>query len=79
MQRLLTVAARSRWNLCPMTIASPRRRPASFSVMMLGSTPSGDAYTFAELEGIHEGGRIQQQRDFISCHLSIQQAVISQT
>jgi cyclopropane fatty-acyl-phospholipid synthase-like methyltransferase len=26
------------------------RIPASFSMMMLGSTPSGDAYTFAELE-----------------------------
>jgi hypothetical protein len=24
--------------------------PAAFSMMMLGSTPSGDAYTFAELE-----------------------------
>jgi ubiquinone/menaquinone biosynthesis C-methylase UbiE len=28
------------------------RIPASFSMMMLGSTPSGDAYTFPELEGM---------------------------
>ena len=26
--------------------------PASFSLMMLGSTPAGDAYTFAELDGM---------------------------
>jgi hypothetical protein len=26
------------------------RIPAAFSMMMLGSTPSGDAYTFPELE-----------------------------
>ena len=28
--------------------------PASFAMMMLGSTPSGDAYTFAELRGMLE-------------------------
>lgn len=30
------------------------RIPASFSMMMLGSTPAGDAYTFAELERMFE-------------------------
>jgi hypothetical protein len=32
------------------TIASRRRKAAGFSMQMLGGTPAGDAYTFAELE-----------------------------
>lgn len=50
---------------------------ASFSVMMLGSTPAGDAYTFSELE------RMMKAAGFSSSEIhplppSIQQAVISQ-
>lgn len=50
---------------------------AAFSVMMLGSTPSGDAYTFSELE------RMFANAGFISSEVhelppTIQQAVISQ-
>lgn len=50
---------------------------ASFSVMMLGSTPAGDAYTFSELE------RMTKAAGFSSSEIhplppSIQQAVISQ-
>jgi 2-polyprenyl-3-methyl-5-hydroxy-6-metoxy-1,4-benzoquinol methylase len=50
---------------------------AAFSVMMLGSTPSGDAYTFPELE------RMFRNAGFVRSELhelppSIQRAVISQ-
>ena len=50
---------------------------ASFSVMMLGSTPAGDAYTFSELD------RMMKAAGFSSSEIhplppSIQQAVISQ-
>jgi len=50
---------------------------ASFSVMMLGSTPSGDAYTFAELEGIMKDAGFSSS-EIYQLPPSIQQAVISQ-
>jgi len=50
---------------------------ASFSVMMLGSTPSGDAYTFAELEGIMKAAGFRSS-EIYQLPPSIQQAVISQ-
>ena len=50
---------------------------ASFSVMMLGSTPSGDAYTFAELEGIMKAAGFSSS-EIYQLPPSIQQAVISQ-
>jgi hypothetical protein len=77
MQRLLTVAARSRWNSCPMDDRITPPEAASFSVMMLGSTPSGDAYTFAELEGIMKAAGFSNS-EIHQLPPSIQQAVISQ-
>jgi ubiquinone/menaquinone biosynthesis C-methylase UbiE len=37
--------------------------PAAFSLMMLGTTPAGDAYTFAELDGMF------RQAGFQSCEM----------
>ncbi|MEP6911602.1 MAG: class I SAM-dependent methyltransferase [bacterium] len=50
---------------------------AAFSVMMLGSTPSGDAYTFSELQGMfaHAGFARSEMRELPP---TIQQVVISQ-
>jgi SAM-dependent methyltransferase len=50
---------------------------ASFSVMMLGSTPSGDAYTFAELEAMMKAAGFSSS-EIHQLPPSIQQAVISQ-
>ncbi len=49
---------------------------AAFSVMMLGSTPSGDAYTFAELEAMARNSGFKRS-ELHPLPPSIQQAVIS--
>ncbi len=50
---------------------------AAFSVMMLGSTPSGDAYTFAELERMFANAGFSRS-EIQQLPPSIQQVVISQ-
>jgi ubiquinone/menaquinone biosynthesis C-methylase UbiE len=50
---------------------------ASFAVMMLGSTPSGDAYTFPELEKMMTAAGFGKS-EFHQLPPSIQQVVISQ-
>src|SRR6185503_1365089 len=50
---------------------------AAFSVMMLGSTPSGDAYTFAELERMFANAGFSRS-EIHQLPPSIQQVVISQ-
>ena len=50
---------------------------AGFSMMMLGSTPRGDAYTFAELERMFVNAGFSQN-EMHQLPPSIQQAVISQ-
>jgi ubiquinone/menaquinone biosynthesis C-methylase UbiE len=50
---------------------------ASFAVMMLGSTPSGDAYTFSELERMMTAAGFGKS-EFHQLPPSIQQVVISQ-
>ena len=50
---------------------------ASFAVMMLGSTPSGDAYTFPELEKMMTAAGFGKS-EFYQLPPSIQQVVISQ-
>ena len=49
---------------------------AAFSVMMLGSTPSGDAYTFSELEAMARNAGFQRS-EIHPLPPSIQHAVIS--
>lgn len=49
---------------------------ASFSVMMLGSTPSGDAYTFSELEAMANNAGFKRSEVY-PLPPSIQQALIS--
>ena len=49
---------------------------AAFSVMMLGSTPSGDAYTFAELEKMFANAGFKRS-EMHPLPPSIQQVVIS--
>jgi 2-polyprenyl-3-methyl-5-hydroxy-6-metoxy-1,4-benzoquinol methylase len=49
---------------------------AAFSVMMLGSTPAGDAYTFAELERMFNNAGLSRS-EIHPLPPSIQQAVIS--
>jgi hypothetical protein len=60
--------------LCQTTIES-HPEAATFSMMMLTSTPSGDAYTFAELEKMAANAVLEEHRS--SCRLSIQTVVIS--
>jgi 2-polyprenyl-3-methyl-5-hydroxy-6-metoxy-1,4-benzoquinol methylase len=50
---------------------------ASFSVMMLGSTPSGDAYTFSELQRMFANAGFSNSENH-DLKPSIQQVVISQ-
>jgi hypothetical protein len=50
---------------------------AGFSVMMLGSTPSGDAYTFPELEQMFVNAGFAHN-EMHQLPPSIQQVVISQ-
>lgn len=50
---------------------------AAFSVMMLGSTPSGDAYTFSELEKMFANAGFSSSENH-ALPPSIQQVVISQ-
>jgi precorrin-6B methylase 2 len=50
---------------------------AAFSLMMLGTTPSGDAYTFAELRSMLENAGFTQVEGK-DVPMSIQQAVIGQ-
>jgi 2-polyprenyl-3-methyl-5-hydroxy-6-metoxy-1,4-benzoquinol methylase len=50
---------------------------AAFSVMMLGSTPSGDAYTFSELEKMFANAGFARS-EFHELPPTIQRAVISQ-
>jgi hypothetical protein len=52
------------------------RVPAAFSMMMLGSTPSGDAYTFAELERMFKNAGFQQSEPH-QLPASPQQLIIS--
>ena len=49
---------------------------AAFSVMMLGSTPSGDAYTFSELEQMFQNAGFSRSENH-DLPPSIQQVVIS--
>jgi len=50
---------------------------AAFSVMMLGSTPSGDAYTFSELQGMFANAGFAES-EMRELPPTIQQVVISQ-
>jgi ubiquinone/menaquinone biosynthesis C-methylase UbiE len=52
------------------------RVPAAFSMMMLGSTPSGDAYTFAELEQMFRNAGFAQSEPH-QLPASPQQLIIS--
>jgi hypothetical protein len=49
---------------------------ASFSMMMLGSTPAGDAYTFAELEKMMTAAGFGRS-ELHSLEPSIEQVVIA--
>ena len=49
---------------------------ATFAMMMLGTTPSGDAYTFAELESMFQAAGFARN-EFLDVPRSPQQAVVS--
>ena len=49
---------------------------ATFSMMMLGTTPSGDAYTFAELDSMFQAAGFARN-EFLDVPRSPQQAVVS--